>query len=86
LGLEKFKSEIKEFEKPLNKIIKVVVSKRGELRTVSVKMPEELLEMVDEIAVKERVSRSEIIRRAVAAYVDGKVNRKMWRVKRVVLG
>ena len=40
------------------------------LRVVSVKMPEELLELLEELARRRGLSRSELIRRAIIRYLE----------------
>lgn len=41
----------------------------GEMRVVSVKFPEDLLKEIDYVAAQNRITRSELIRRAVQIYL-----------------
>ena len=41
------------------------------MRLITVKMPEELLAALDEAALREGITRSELLRRAVFLYVSG---------------
>lgn len=56
------------------------------MRVVTFKADEKIIDLIDMIANRENVSRSEAIRRAIVAYARGKVyKREKIRVRRVVL-
>ena len=53
------------------------------MRVVSVKMPEELLELLEEFARKRGLTKSEVIRRAIMEYLSERPDVKVYRSRRL---
>ena len=53
------------------------------LRVVSIKMEEELVELLDELARRRGLSRSELIRRAVLEYISERPDARVYRSRRL---
>ncbi len=55
------------------------------MRVVTFKVDESLLEKLDLYAMSNNLTRSEVIREAIEAYVNGRIKPKVIRIRRVVL-
>ena len=53
------------------------------LRTVTVKVPEELIELIEELAKRRGATKSEIVRRAIIRYLEEAPDMRIYRSRRL---